>query len=231
MKALLLAAGLGTRLRPLTNNRPKALVEAGGKSLLERNILYLKHQGITEIIINVHHFGEQIIDFVHTHDFGIPLHISDERNALLDTGGGLRKAASFFQGEKNFIVYNVDVLCDMNLQQMAEAHQNQGNIVTMAVRHRPTQRQLVFDADSRLLRRSSGESDMLSQGEQRAAFSGIHILSTRIFSLLPEKDCFPIMPEYLKLATDYPLRAYFHDDSFWMDMGKPEALYAFENIL
>ena len=231
MKALLLAAGLGTRLRPLTDDRPKALVEAGGKTLLERNILYLKSQGVTETVINVHHFGGQIIDFVRQHDFGMSIRISDEREQLLDTGGGLRKAAVFFQGEENFLVYNVDVFCDMNLQQMAETHHRQGNLVTMAVRHRPTQRHLIFDADGRLLRRADEGTKVLSQGEQLAAFSGIHILSTRIFPLLPEEACFPIMPAYLKLTSGHPIRAYFHDESFWMDMGRPEAIRAYEQRL
>lgn len=229
MKAFIPAAGLGTRLRPLTDDRPKALVEAGGKSLLERNILYLKSQGITEIVINVHHFGEQIIDFVERKDFGIPLHISDEREQLLDTGGGLRKAAPFFQGEEDFLVYNVDVLCDMDLQQMYRTHRRQGNLVTMAVRHRRTQRYLVFDADGRLMRRAESETEVPGAGEQLAAFSGIHILSTRIFSLFPEEERFPILPVYLELAPRYSIRACFHDDSFWMDMGKPEAIKAYEN--
>lgn len=231
MKALLLAAGLGTRLRPLTDDRPKALVEAGGKTLLERNILYLKSQGITEIVINVHHFGEQIIDFVHHHDFGIPLHISNERELLLDTGGGIRKAASFFREDGAFLVYNVDVICDMDLQQMLQTHRQQGNLVTMAVRHRQTERALILDAEHRLKRRSGGETEILAEGEQRAAFSGIHILSTRILPLLPDEDRFPILPVYLKLAPTHPIRGYFHDSSFWIDMGKPEAIRAFKNHL
>ena len=230
MKALLLAAGLGTRLRPLTDDRPKALVEAGGKTLLERNILYLKSQGITETVINVHHFGGQIIDFVRQHDFGMSIRISDERERLLDTGGGVRRVAPFFRGEEDFLVYNVDVLCDMDLRQMYRTHRRQGNLVTMAVRHRPTKRLLVFDADKRLIRRAESIAEVPGAGEQFAAFSGIHILSTRIFSLLPEEDCFPIMPVYLGLAPCRPIRAYFHDESFWMDMGRPEAIRVYESL-
>ncbi|MBO4282107.1 MAG: nucleotidyltransferase family protein [Bacteroidales bacterium] len=225
MKALILAAGLGTRLRPLTNERPKALVEANGVSLLERNIRFLQAQGISEIIVNVHHFGEQIMDFVHARDWGLPVRISDERGLLRDTGGGIRHAAEHLRNEADFLVYNVDVLSDLNLTPFYETHRRQGNLATLAVRHRKTQRYLLFDKDLRLISRYHPETDPCPQpGQEAAAFSGIHLISSRIFSLLPEEEVFPILPVYLQLTKTECIRGYFHDESFWMDMGRPESI-------
>ena len=228
MKALLLAAGLGTRLRPLTNDRPKALVEVGGQTLMERNILFLKSQGITEIIANIHHFGEQIADFVRQHDFGIPVRLSDERDLLRDTGGAIRHAAGFLAGESDFLVYNVDVLSDISLQKMYEAHQRQRNLVTMAVRHRPSERSLLFSEEMQLLGRCQPDTGATPPGTRTAAFSGIHLLSTRILPLLPQEERFPILPVYLALAEKERIRGYFHDEDFWMDMGRPEQIAAWE---
>ena len=228
MKALLLAAGLGTRLRPLTNDRPKALVEVGGQTLMERNILFLKSQGITEIIANIHHFGEQMADFVRQHDFGIPVRLSDERDLLRDTGGAIRHAAGFLAGESDFLVYNVDVLSDISLQKMYEAHQRQRNLVTMAVRHRPSERSLLFSEEMQLLGRCQPDTGATPPGTRTAAFSGIHLLSTRILPLLPQEERFPILPVYLALAEKERIRGYFHDEDFWMDMGRPEQIAAWE---
>ncbi len=228
MKALLLAAGLGTRLRPLTNDRPKALVEVSGMTLLERNIRFLTQQGISEVIINVHHFGEQIIEFVQCHTFDIAVRISDEREQLLDTGGALRKAAPFFKGEEDFLVYNTDVLSDIRIAELLRFHREEKNLATLAVRHRKTQRYILLDKQSQLIGRyQSGEA--IPAEASLAAFSGIHILSTRIFDMLPEEEVFPIMPVYIGLSGKERIRGFFHDDSFWMDMGRPESIKAFEN--
>ena len=224
MKALILAAGLGTRLRPLTDRCPKALVSVGGQSLLERNILFLKSQGISGIIVNVHHFGEQIIDFVRQRDFGIPISISDERGLLLDTGGAIRHAA-------DFLIYNVDVLSNISLKKMYGRHRQQQNLVTMAVRHRSSSRQLLFGDDLKLLARHNPEEGLPAEARHAAAFSGIHMLSTRIFRLLPEEEAFPIMPVYLQLAQSENIRGYFHDEDFWMDMGRPEQIATVERMI
>ena len=249
MKALLLAAGLGTRLRPLTNDRPKALVEVGGITLLERNILYLKEQGFTEIIVNVHHFGEQIIHFLQTHSFGISVQISDERKELLDTGGAIKKAALLLQDEPDFMVYNVDVICNMDLQTMYRFHLQNQALVTMATRHRHTQRYLLFDNTNQLKGRytenthnqdkshqnlnmavpqteTSGTSTDASS-LQKLAFSGIHWISNKIFTFMPAENAFPILPLYLELAQSRRVQCFLHDDSFWMDMGRPESIAAF----
>lgn len=231
MKALILAAGLGTRLRPLTDRCPKALVSVGGQSLLERNILFLKSQGISGIIVNVHHFGEQIIDFVRQRDFGIPISISDERGLLLDTGGAIRHAADFFHGEEDFLIYNVDVLSNISLKKMYGRHRQQQNLVTMAVRHRSSSRQLLFGDDLKLLARHNPEEGLPAEARHAAAFSGIHMLSTRIFRLLPEEEAFPIMPVYLQLAQSENIRGYFHDEDFWMDMGRPEQIATVERMI
>ena len=229
MKALLLAAGLGTRLRPLTDDRPKALVAVGGQTLLERNIRFLKSKGVSEIIVNIHHFGEQIVSFVRQHDFGLPVRISDERDLLRDTGGAIRHAAPFFSGEEDFLVYNVDVLSDISLKKLYDAHKRQRNLATMAVRHRQSERQLLFGSDLRLVGRYSPDDAAAREpGMHIAAFSGIHLLSTRIFNMLPEEERFPILPVYLELTRNEGIRGFFHDDSGWMDMGRPEHIAAWE---
>lgn len=246
MKALLLAAGLGTRLKPLTNDRPKALVEVGGITLLERNIRYLHSQGIDEIIVNVHHFGEQIIQFVQSHDFGITIRISDERAELLDTGGAIKHAAPILQNEADFLVYNVDVICDMDLMCMYKFHIQNKALVTMATRHRNTQRYLLFDSENQLKGRYSDTSNLNkndvipekkyhkttlthfpSPSMQKLAFSGIHWISCKIFNYMPSDIAFPILPLYLELAPKHRIQCFLHDDSFWMDMGKPESIRSY----
>ena len=161
MKAMIFAAGLGTRLRPLTDHMPKALVPVAGKPMLERVILRLKEAGFNEITVNIHHFGEQIIDFLRAHDnFGTEIHISDERGMLLDTGGGIKKARPFLDGQEPFLVHNADILTDIDLAGLYRHHLESDAESTLLVSERKTSRYLLFDDDYHLhgwINKSTGE--------------------------------------------------------------------------
>jgi NDP-sugar pyrophosphorylase family protein len=242
MKAMVLAAGLGTRLRPLTGDRPKALVEVAGRTLLEITLERLRGFGICEVIINVHHFGEMVVQYLKAHgDFGMRIEISREE-LLLDTGGGLKKAAEFFlrdgdlrdgllrhADDEPFVLHNVDVLSSMDLGAMARFHREQGALATLAVRQRKSSRRLLFDGQLELCGRRTGEeeAEMARPAEQvqELAFSGIHIVSPRIFSLLSEEHEFPIIPAYLRLAAAGERIMGFRDDaSYWRDLGTVASL-------
>ena len=148
---MIFAAGLGTRLKPLTDHMPKALVPVAGKPMLEHVICKLKDYGFTEIVINIHHFGQQIIDFLNANqNFGLTIHISDERSLLLDTGGGINKASTFFKGNEPFLIHNVDILSDTNLKELYEYHLKSGNDATLLASKRKTVRYLLFNNDDRL---------------------------------------------------------------------------------
>jgi NDP-sugar pyrophosphorylase family protein len=229
MKAMILAAGLGTRLGYLTKHTPKALVKVDGKPLLEHVIIKLKQAGVTDMIINVHHFCEQIIAFVNENSFGINIHCSIEKDKLLDTGGGLKNAAWFFDDGKPFFIHNVDVISDIHLQEMYDIHCRKNAIALLAVRNRITRRYLLFDDENRLCGKENlltGERtimpDVSSQTPlHRLAFSGIHVVSPLIFDLMDkEKDVFSITDVYLKIPNQ--ILAYQHDYGNWKDMGKIE---------
>ena len=231
MKAMIFAAGLGTRLLEETSDRPKALVEIGGKTLLQRAIEKLKNEGVSEIVVNVYHFSQLVIDFISETDFGIPIHISDESGKLLDTGGGLKKAAHFFVGSSPIIIYNVDILSNLNLQLLKNEHLNSGAIATLVVRNRTTQRYFKFDNEKRLvgwLNKKTGETKISIpenfKESVEMAFSGIHIVQPKLFELMPAEDKFSITNFYLELAKTHLIKGYFDDSDLWMDVGKPEQL-------
>lgn len=231
MKAMILAAGRGTRLQPLTDNTPKALIKAGGMTLLHRLIHKLKIQGITEILINVHHYSAQIRTFLEeNNNFNIPIIVSDESELLLETGGGIKKAAEFLEGDEAFIVHNVDVLSDIDLRKIYADHVKNKSLVTLAVRDRPTSRYLLFDDEMRMHgweNRSSGDRIIPSgdrTGLQPLAFSGIHVISPHIFPLILEEGAFSIIDTYLRLCTDHLIRGFRHDEGLWIDAGKPDGL-------
>lgn len=231
MKAMLLAAGLGTRLKPLTDHRPKALVEVGGITLLERAIRLLQRHGVEEVVVNVHHFAEQIEAFLEEKEnFGMRIAISDERSKLLDTGGGLKKAAWFFDDGAPFLVYNTDILTDLDLGAMHRAHLDSGCLATLAVRHRPASRCFLFDKERVLVgwrNRNTGQTRWCMEAVEpveELAFSGIQILDPAIFRYFPEEEVFSLVELYLRAGAQAPLRAYPHDGSAWMDAGKLEDL-------
>jgi len=225
MRAMILAAGLGTRLRPLTNNRPKALVEIKGRTLLEITLARLRSFGIREVIVNVHHFADLIADYLASNDnFEMRIVISREE-MLLDTGGGLKKASWFFleQGsDEPFLVHNVDVLSAIDLARMLQFHRENRALATLAVQQRHSARQLLFDNQIQLRGRKSSGSDAPA-GCQAFAFCGIHLISPRIFSLMSEEGAFSIIDTYLRLASRgeriFGFRA---DQYYWRDLGTAE---------
>lgn len=237
MKAFILAAGLGTRLLSYTYDRPKALVELGGITLLERAIRKVTELEVSEIIVNVHHFGDKIVDFLREkHFFDLPVSISDESNQLLDTGGAILKAHDLLGDNEPFLVYNVDVLSSLNLTDFLAYHQKMKGIATLAVRNRQTDRYLVFNQDMRLSgwrNIKTGEEKLTGKvsDTQNFAFSGIQIIEPRIFPLMTETGKFSIIQLYLRLAKDQKIYGYQENSELWMDLGKPDQLKEAESIL
>jgi mannose-1-phosphate guanylyltransferase len=235
MKAMILAAGLGTRLRPLTDNRPKALVEIAGRTLLEITLSRLRAFGVTEVIINVHHFADMILDYLKAHDnFGMRIEVSREE-VLLDTGGGLKKAAWFFledstRLEEPFLLHNVDVISNIDLHRMVQFHTEHHALATLAVQDRETSRYLLFNELLQLCGRRIGrdgkpELVRSSPHLQPLAFSGIHVISPRLLPMLTEEGVFSIIPSYLRLAPqEEKILGFRADDYYWRDLGKPDDL-------
>jgi NDP-sugar pyrophosphorylase family protein len=220
MKAMVLAAGLGTRLRPLTDSKPKALVEVAGRTLLEITLGRLREFGVQDVIINVHHFAGMIIDYLQSHDnFGMRIDISHE-DILLDTGGGLKKAGWFFDDEP-FFLHNVDVISNIDLHQMLQFHTAHQALATLAVQDRTTSRYLIFDHELRLRGRQSTRDTQMPS----LAFCGIHVISPRLLTLMSEEGAFSIITTYLRLAAQKePILAFRAEDRYWRDLGKPESL-------
>ena len=230
MKAMIFAAGLGTRLRPLTNDRPKALVELNGKTLLEHCILYLKQYGIGDIVVNVHHFADKIIETLETNNgFGANYAISDERDEVLETGGGLKKAAPLLEDAAEVLLLNVDILTDLNIGRMIKEHHASDAQATLAVMNRKSSRHLLFDAGGWL----SGWENTQT-GEQKIArvenepvalaFSGISLLQAELLNDIPFRGKFSIIDWYLYLARQKVVHAYDHTGDVLVDVGKPESL-------
>jgi NDP-sugar pyrophosphorylase family protein len=231
MKAMILAAGLGTRLKPFTDKHPKALVTVNGKTILQRNIEYLAGFGIKDVIINVHHFANQIINLIkNKKGFGSKITFSDETNEVLETGGGIKKAGWFFEKEKDpFVVMNVDVLTDMNLEEMISQHEKQNPLVTLAVTQRDTSRYFLFDELDHLCgwrNIKTGDQKMSREAEKitQKAFSGIHIISPKIFTLIKMEGKFSMVDVYLELAKTQFITAFDHSGSKFIDVGKPESI-------
>ena len=233
---MIFAAGLGTRLRPLTDHTPKALVSVAGKPMLERVILRLKEAGFNDITVNIHHFGEQIIEFLRANnDFGITIHLSDERDMLLDTGGGIKKARPFLDGNEPFLVHNADILSDINLAELYRHHRESNAEATLLVSQRQTSRYLLLDDANRLhgwINKSTGEVkpagfDYRETKYRELAFGGIHIISPSLFHLMDDGQWdgkFSIIPFYLSACTKVHIQGYPLQGFRWFDIGKPETL-------
>jgi NDP-sugar pyrophosphorylase family protein len=233
MKSMILAAGLGTRLRPLTDDRPKALVEVAGRTLLEITLLRLRQFGVREVIVNVHHFANMVVDYLKKNgNFGMRIEISREET-LLDTGGGLKKAAWFFleksaAPEEPFLLHNVDVLSTIDLHRMLVLHREHQALATLAVQHRETSRYLLFDEQNQLSGRQAGRNQppqivRPSAHVEPRAFSGVHVISPRLLSLMLEEGAFSIIDSYLRLAAQgEKILAFRADEYYWRDLGKPE---------
>ena len=237
MKAMIFAAGLGTRLRPLTNDRPKAMVEIRDMPLLEITIRRLRHFGYRDIIINVHHYSKMIVDFLAAKkNFGIDITVSDETSMVLETGGGLKKASWFFE-EEPFLIHNVDILTNLNYHKVLDFHKNNNAIATLATRNRSTSRYLLFNKNNVLSgwkNIKTGEVKMSrgKEGETHPlAFSGIHIIDPKLFSHFTRDGKFSIIDTYLEVAKTETLVGFDHSDGIWLDVGKPEALAKGEEVL
>ncbi len=234
MKAMILAAGLGTRLRPLTTDRPKALVEIAGRTLLEITLERLRGFGIGDVIINVHHFAGMVEQYLKAHDdFGMRIEISRE-SELLDTGGGLKKAAHFFlrdAADEPFILHNVDVLSSIDLGAMVKFHVEHQALATLAVQQRESSRQLLFDERLQLcgwVNAGDGKAEVACPAAlpgRALAFSGIHVISPRIFSRLVEQQAFAIIPAYLRLSREGEgILGYCAGNAYWRDLGTPASV-------
>jgi len=234
MRAMILAAGLGTRLRPLTDDRPKALVEVAGYTLLEITLRRLREFGIREVIVNVHHFADMVVEYLKQNDnFGLRIEISREE-VLLDTGGGLKRAAWFFLedggSEEPFLLHNVDVLSAFDLSRMVEFHKQKQALATLAVQDRETSRYLLFDGRSRLCGRRAGRDQLpemvrASRETKALAFSGVHVISPRFLELITEDGAFSIITSYLRLAgQNKNIVGFRADEYYWRDLGRAESI-------
>jgi len=233
LKALIFAAGLGTRLKPITDTIPKALVPVMGKPLLEHIILKLKKEGFDEIIVNVHHFPDQIIDFIQSNDaFGIRIAISDERDELLDTGGGISNTAWFFDDNQPFLVHNVDIISNANLKKLYDMHVHAGKLATLLVSERNTFRHLLFDEQNCLqgwINEKTGETKPAGltayAAFKKLAFSGIQVLNPEVFHLMKDFGRrFPVMDFYLSFAGTGQIAGYTPSDLKMIDIGKTDVL-------
>ncbi len=236
MEAMIFAAGLGTRLRPLTDNKPKALVEVCGETLLKHCIKMLVDNGADKIVINVHHFADLMKDYIAKLQYGIDIQISDESDLLLDTGGGLKKASKLFSGNAPIIIANVDILTNIDLKAMMQCHLNTKADATLAIRSRKSSRYLLFDNNQNLKgwqNTKTGEAIYVdsADGLSQYAFSGIHIMSPSLFDKFPDEQVFPIIPHYLNLAKENRIIGYRHQDDYWFDCGSVDKIAEAEAFL
>lgn len=224
--AMLFAAGLGTRLKPFTDHHPKALAKVNGVPLLGHNLNYLKHYGIERVIVNVHHFGNQIVDYIQKNNFELEIIISDETNEVLETGGGLVKAKNLL-GNNPFVVMNVDILTNLNLTNLMDYYISNQPIALLAITDRQSSRKLFFDKNNQLKGwKNFSNEEVIGQidGYNAFAFSGIHIIDPKIFDFIEERGKFSIMTTYLNLMKSQQIMGFNHSGDLLIDVGKPEAI-------
>jgi len=234
-KAMIFAAGLGTRLKPFTLNAPKAMAPVNNKPLLQRNIEYLASFGIEEIVVNVHHFADQIISFLKDNDFGVKTIISDETDEVLETGGGLLKARPLLENAEDVLIMNVDILTDIDINNLIEQHNQNNAIATLAVSNRESSRGLLFDQNLQLCgwhNKKTGEEKIVHPKDKLTdfAFSGIQMVSSKVFPLINQRGKFSIIDTYLDLAATQKIMAYDHSGKILMDVGNPERLKLAEAV-
>jgi NDP-sugar pyrophosphorylase family protein len=237
MRAMILAAGLGTRLKPLTDSTPKALIKIKDHTLLELQIKKLKAEGFNQIIINVHHFAVKVKDYLKQNNFfDCSIEFSDESEKLRDTGGGLKKAAHFFSDGKPFLVHNVDILSNIDLNKLMEFHLASKSIATLAVQKRESSRKFLFDKGNILcgwMNKKSGEKITVKNDQSEFlsyAFSGVQIVDPKIFKYFPNKDVFSLVELYLAAAKREKIIGYVHSEDEWIDLGKMKNLSEAEKV-
>lgn len=226
--AMIFAAGLGTRLYPLTKDKPKALVEINGQPLLQTVIERIIAAGITDIVVNVHHFSQLVKDYLASHSFEADIRISDETDFLLDTGGGLKFAEQLLNPADHILLHNVDILSDIDLNRLIINHIENEALATLAVKERPTSRYLIFDKKTMQLcgweNVKTGETleSRCTDNPVKLAFSGIHVVSKAIFPMIPSGKKISMTPLYVEMAKTQNIRGYLHQQDQWMDVGKYE---------
>lgn len=239
MKAMILAAGLGTRLKPWTDHHPKALALVNGKSLLQRNVEYLQQFGIREVLVNVHHFADQIITAIQLNKgWGSDITISDETEEVLETGGGLKKAAWYFSGEESFVVMNADILTNLKLDIMIAKHQQDKPLATLAISERNTSRYFLFNELGYLKgwrNVNTGEEKPVEislriANLKQMAFSGIHVIQSSLLPLIQREGKFSMVDVYLDLCNEHIISGYDHTGAVLVDVGKPESILKAEKI-
>jgi NDP-sugar pyrophosphorylase family protein len=236
MKAMIFAAGLGTRFKPWTDSNPKALAIVNGKSLLQRNIEYLQQYGVTEVIVNVHHFAARVIDAIHdNHGWGSNVTISDESQQLLETGGGLWHAKDLLTAGQPFITINADILTDLDLNALIAFHKDKNSLVSLAITGRKTSRYFLLDDDNRLCgwqHTGTGEERISIPGHSlyQKAYSCVAVFQPEIFSLIPQRGKFSLTETFLSLAADQPIFGYDHSGDKFVDVGKTESIAIAEKL-
>jgi MurNAc alpha-1-phosphate uridylyltransferase len=235
-KAMIFAAGLGTRFKPWTDNHPKALALVNGKPLLQHNIEYLQKYGITDVVVNIHHFPQQIIDAIQQNNgWGSNIIISDETNEVLETGGGLLKAKDLLQNGEPFVTLNADFLTDLNINDLIKFHKEKRSLISFGITSRKTSRYFLFDEDNRLCgwrNVNTGEEKIPIPKDnlKQMAYSCVVIFQPEIFDLIPQRGKFSLVETYLSLAAEYPIYGYDHTGDKLVDVGKPESVAIAEKL-
>ena len=236
LKAMIFAAGLGTRFKPWTDKHPKALALVNGKSLLQRNIEYLQQYGIKDVVVNIHHFPQQIIDAIYENKgWGSNVLISDESNEVLETGGGLLKAKDLLQDGEPFVTLNADFLTDLNIYDLIKFHKEKKSLISFGITTRKTSRYFLFDEDNRLCgwrNINTGEEkiSIAKPGLKEMAYSCVVVFQPEIFELIPQRGKFSLVETYLSLAANYPIYGYDHSGDRLVDVGKPESVAIAEKL-